>query len=183
MRSLLLTGLLLIAFGSAFGQSERRTVIDPEGTADFVETKGRNHAKLVFTTKRFEPSRHRIRQSKTCVMIDGRKPLGTDCGLPNVEISSMRLFWNGSEVAIPRRFYSDCYSPPFFKDYKNRGWMKNYLAIRFSDDARAVFVFLHAGDGAGVYDVVWTLGRGGNHSRFTNSGGDCSFLNFDCRAN
>ena len=183
MRLFLVIAVLLIFVGSGFGQSEGRTVIDPEGTADFVETRNDHRAKLAFTTRLFELARHRISHRKSCVIIDGRRPLGTDCGLPKVEISSMKLFWDGRQIAIPRRLYSDCYSPPYFKDYKKRGWMKNYLSIRFSDDMKAVFVFLHAGDGAGVYDVVWVFRKDGNHSRFTDSGGDCSFLNFDCRGN
>lgn len=51
--------------------------------------------------------------------------------------------------------------------------MKQFLEIRFSDDMKALFVFLHAGDGAGVYDVVWVLRKNGSHTRFTDSGGDC----------
>jgi hypothetical protein len=58
--------------------------------------------------------------------------------------------------------------------------MKNYLAIRFSDDLKGVFVFLAGGDGAGVYDAIWSLRKDGRHARFTNSGGDCGFLDFKC---
>jgi hypothetical protein len=59
--------------------------------------------------------------------------------------------------------------------------MDRYLAIKFSDDMKAAFIFLQAGDGAGAYDVVWVVKKDGRHTRFSNSGGDCSFLNFDCR--
>jgi len=38
-------------------------------------------------------------------------------------------------------------------------------------------------DFAGVYDVIWVLRKDGRHTRFTDSEGDCSFLNFDCRSN
>jgi hypothetical protein len=37
-----------------------------------------------------------------------------------------------------------------------------------------------AGDGAGVYEVIWVLRKDGRHTRFTESGGDCRFLNFEC---
>src|SRR6266513_1614867 len=121
MRFFLVTAVLLISVGSGFGQSEGRTVIDPEGTADFVETKNDHRVKLAFTTRLFELARHRISHTKGCVIIDGRKPLGTDCGLPTVEISSMKLFWDGRQIALPRRLYSDCYTPPYFKDYKKKG--------------------------------------------------------------
>jgi hypothetical protein len=39
----------------------------------------------------------------------------------------MKLFWDGRQIAIPRRLYSDCYTPPYFADYKKKGVMKNYL--------------------------------------------------------
>ena len=58
--------------------------------------------------------------------------------------------------------------------------MNKYLAIKFGDNMKSVFVFLHAGDGAAVYDVIWVLRSDGKHTKFTNSGGDCSFLNFNC---
>jgi hypothetical protein len=175
-------GLVCVGCAAA-AQTEKRTVVNPEGTARFEKAKGAHHVRLVFTTKRFRPAQHRLARSKTCVTIDGHVPLGTDCGVPQVEISAMRLFWDGKEISIPRRFYSDCYSPPFFKDYQAKGIMDRYLAIKFGDKTKAVFVFLHAGDGAGVYDVIWVLRKNGRHVRFTDGGGDCSFLNFDCRPN
>ena len=183
MRSLLGTAIILCIGCAAVAQNEKRTVINPEGTATFEETKGAHQVRVLFTTSVFHPAQHKIVQSKNCVTIDGHVPLGTDCGVPKVEISAMRLFWDGKEVPIPRRYYSDCYSPPFFKDYQEKGIMDRYLTIKFSDKSEAVFVFLHAGDGAGVYDVIWVLRKDGTHNRFTDSGGDCSFLNFDCRAN
>jgi hypothetical protein len=164
-------------------QDQKRTSINPEGTAEFIHTKDAHRVRLVFTTKRFRPEKHIILRTKNCVTVDGRLPLGTDCGVPMVEIALMRLFWDDKEIPVARHFYSDCYSPPYFEDYQKRGRMKQYLEIRFSDDMKSVFVFLHAGDGAGVYDVIWVLRKNGNHTRFTDSGGDCSFLNFDCRGN
>jgi hypothetical protein len=182
MRHLLVAlGFLSVIHANA-AQDQKRT-LNPEGTAEFTEAKDGHRVRLVFTTKRFKPEQHTIAPIKNCVTIDGRRPLGTDCGVPKVEISIMRLFWDGKEVPLARHFYSDCYSPPYFEEYQKKGWMKQFLEIRFSDDTKALFVFLHAGDGAGVYDVVWVLRKNGSHTRFTDSGGDCSFLNFDCRAN
>src|SRR5205085_10670584 len=96
-----------------------QTSIDPEGTAAFEKSEGAYHVMLLFTTKRFQPAQHRIvTRSNSCVIIDGQVPLGTDCGMPRVEISAMRLFWDGKSVPIPKRLYSDCYSPPFFSAYQ-----------------------------------------------------------------
>jgi hypothetical protein len=83
----------------------------------------------------------------------------------------LRLFFNGREVAVPRRLYSDCFDPSYGE---------GSLAVKFGDDPRTVFVFMHGSDGAGVYDVVWVLRRDGRHSRFANAGGDCGLFNFYC---
>jgi hypothetical protein len=55
--------------------------------------------------------------------------------------------------------------------------------VKFGEDARSVFVFMHGSDGAGVYDVIWVLRRDGRHSRFANAGGDCGLFNFYCGLN
>ena len=180
MRFILALFVLLLAAGNLVAQTEKPIRMDPEGTAEFTGSKGAHVAKLILTSKHFVPSAHRIVRTKDCFMIDGRRPIGTDCGVPGFEIASMRLFIDGKKVVIPKRLYSDCYNPPFFKDYKERGTMKNYLAIKFSDDLKSVFVFLTGGDGAGVYDAIWIFRKDGRHSRFTNSGVDCTFLNFGC---
>jgi hypothetical protein len=163
-------------------QSSERP-IQREGAAEFVTKKQNHTARIIFESKLLDPRKHKIRESGGCVTIDGHLPLGTDCGMPQVEIASMRFFFDGKEIPIPRKLYSDCYSPPYFKTYSDRGWIDKYLNIKFSDDLRSVFLFLAAGDGAGVYDAIWVLRKDGTHTRFTNSGGDCSFLNFECTPN
>ena len=179
MRSILTLLALLLAAGDPVAQTKLSRV-NPEGTAAFTVRQGAHSAKLIFTSRIFVPAAHRIVRTKDCVTIDGRKPIGTDCGVPTVEIASMRLFLDGKEIVIPRRLYSDCYQPPRFGQSKE-GSKNNNVAIRFSDDLNAVFVFMAASDGAGVYDAIWILRKDGRHSRFTNSGEDCRFLNFDCR--
>lgn len=182
MRSILLTlFVLLFAASDLIAQTEKPIRINPAGNAEFTVSEGIHSAKLILTTRRFVPSAHKIVRTKDCVIIDGRKPIGTDCGVPLSEIASMRLLFDGKEIVIRRNLYSDCYNPPPFEEYKKREWINDYLAIKFSDDLNAVFIFLKGGDGAGVYDAIWIFRKDGRHSRFTNSGVDCTFLNFDCR--
>jgi hypothetical protein len=183
MRTVVTLVLVVFAGHGVFAQDAKRIIVNPEGAAEFTEKKGIHDVRLILASRIFNQSRHRIGRARGCVTIDGRAPLGTDCGLPKVEIASMRLFLDGKRIPIPRGLYSDCYSPPFFKDYQARGIMNKYLAIKFGDDMSSVFVFLAAGDGAGVYDVIWVLRKDGNHTRFTNSGEDCGFLNFNCKPN
>jgi len=180
MRSILTLLVILFAADNLVTQTEKPSRTNREGTAEFTVSKAAHSAKLIFTSRIFVPSAHRIVRTKNCVTIDGRKPIGTDCGVPGVEIASMRLFFDGEEIVIPKRLYSDCYEPPRFGEFKE-GSKNNNVAIKFSDDLKAVFVFMAGSDGAGVYDAIWILRKDGRHSRFTNSGGDCRFLNFDCR--
>jgi hypothetical protein len=86
----------LIGAGNMAAQSDKRDVINPEGTAEFTASKGAHKAKLIFTAKRFVAANHKIVRTKDCVTIDGRVPIGTDCGVPKVEIASMRLILDGS---------------------------------------------------------------------------------------
>jgi len=145
------------------------------GTFRFVTKKGSDKATLVLKTKAFDRSKHKVRMEKDgdglVTMIDGRTAYGTDASIPGVEIESLKLHFNGREIPIPRKLYSDCFNP------STEG---SSLAVKFSDDSQSVFVFMHGGDGAGVYDVIWVLRMDGRHSRFTNVGGDCGLFNFDC---
>jgi hypothetical protein len=179
MRLSLTLFVLLLFAGNLVAQTEKPTRVTPTGTAEFTVRKGAHIAKVIFTSKTFVPSAHKIVPTNDCLTIDGKRPIGTDCTVPSAEIALMRLFIDGKEIVIPKRFYSDCYQPPRFGEYKE-GLKNNNVAIKFSDDLQAVFVFMAASDGAGVYDAIWTFRRDGRHSRFTDSGGDCSFLNFDC---
>jgi hypothetical protein len=179
MRLSLTLFVSLLVAGNLVAQTEKPGRVTPQGTAEFTVRNGAHKAKVIFTSKIFVPSAHKIVRTKDCLTIDGKKPIGTDCTVPSAEIASMRLFIDGKEIVIPKRLYSDCYQPPRFGEYQE-GLRNNNVAIKFSDDLQAVFVFMAASDGAGGYDAIWTFRRDGRHSRFTNSGGDCVFLNFDC---
>lgn len=179
MRLSLTLFFLLLFAGNLVAQTEKPGRGTPTGTAEFTVREGAHIAKVIFTSKTFVPSAHKIVRTKDCLTVDGKKPIGTDCTVPSAEIASMRLFIDGKEIVIPKRLYSDCYQPPLFGLHQE-GSKDNRVAIKFSDDLQAVFIFMAASDGAGVYGAIWTLRRDGRHSRFTDSGGDCSFLNFEC---
>jgi len=179
MRLSLTLFVSLFVAGNLVAQTEKPGHVTPQGTAEFSVRAGAHIAKVIFTSKIFAPSAHKIVRTKDCLTIDGKKPIGTDCTVPSAEIASMRLFIDGREIVIPKRLYSDCYQPPRFGEYQE-GLRNNNVAIKFSDDLQAVFVFMAASDGAGVYNAIWTFRKDGRHSRFTNTGGDCAFLNFDC---
>jgi len=92
--------------------------------------------------------------------------------MPVVEIASMRFYFDGKEVPVTKHLFTDCYNPDL-ADYPAENF-----AIRFSDDMQGVFVFMSGSDGAGSYQVIWTLRKDGRHSRFSGACGDCGFIDF-----
>src|SRR6266850_7655411 len=114
MRLSLTLFVLLFFAGNLVAQTEEPRRGTPTGTAEFNVREGAHTAKVIFTSKTFVPSAHKIVRTKDCLTIDGSKPIGTDCSVPSAEIASMRLFIDGREIVIPKRLYSDCYQPPFF---------------------------------------------------------------------
>jgi hypothetical protein len=149
------------------------------GTFSFETRRDSHVAKIVFRTKSFNRSEHKVIQgADQCVKIDGHEPLGTDCGMPSVELTSMRLYFDGREIPIPRRLYADSYQPALRKDYSSADYKNHYFALRIGDDLQSVFAFMSGGDGAGSYQVLWVLRKDGKHSRFSGSCGDCGFIDF-----
>jgi hypothetical protein len=145
------------------------------GSFRFSTQRGAHRAALILKTKAFDPSEHRMRLKMFgelgLTTVDGRVALGAEGGTPLVEIESFRFILDGKEVRVPRSLYSDCFNP---------STDPAALVLKFGQDARSVFVFMHGSDGAGVYDVVWVLRKDGRHSRWANAGGDCGLFNFNC---
>ena len=102
--------------------------------------------------------------------IDGRPPLGTDGGIPQTEIESVRLYIDGKEVPVPKDLYSDCYEPSFESNAS--------FAAKFADNLEGVFVFMNGSDAAGSYQVLWVFRRDARHSRFSGACSDCGFIDF-----
>ncbi len=166
MRTLILAFLFLLASANTLAQSKRI------GTFEFVEKKANHTAKMIFKTKSFSRSNHKIASSREGLVstIDGRSPLGTDGNLPHIEIESVKLYLDGRDVLIPKRLYSDCYEPSF--------QLNDSFAIRFADNSEGLFVFMDGSDAAGSYQVVWVFRKDGNHSRFSGACSDCEFIDF-----
>jgi len=142
----------------------------------FVTKRGGHAARVVFKTRPFDPSAHRITKRKGCPRVDAREALGTDCNLPRLEITSFEFFFDGKRVPLPRSLYQDCYEPPFGNGVGED--IQNYLAVRIGDDLKSVFVFMAGGDAAGSYQILWALKPDGNHSRFSGVCSDCGFIDF-----
>ncbi len=108
MKSLLIGLVILISLMSDFAQSKRI------GTFQFEKMNGHHAARVIFSTKPFQRSNHKITgDDKYQTKVDGRLAIGTDGNIPSVEIASMKLYFDGKEMKIPSRLYSDCYEPNF----------------------------------------------------------------------
>jgi len=179
MNRLLAASILLIIGSNAIAQSKAI------GTFQSTNRRRNHQARIVFKTKPFQSSnhaitladqrylkRHQTTLSGTAALvtkIDGRDPLGVDGTIPRVEIRSVLLSFDGVQVQVPRRLYSDCYNPNFGK---------NYLATKFGDDGESLLVFMAGGDAAGSYQVIWVLRKDGHHSRFASACSDCDYTGF-----
>ncbi len=175
MKKIILLASLLLPVAAA-GQGQNI------GTFHFSDQNNDHAATLVVTTKAFVRSEHQVTFASeeylkkhgfsptkgvfVVTKIDGRKPLGTDGEIPRVGISSMVVSFRGKRTQIPRSLYTDCFNPNF---------KKTGFVAKLNDAGDALFVFMAGSDGAGGYEVMWTLRRDGHHSRFVHDCSDCRF--------
>lgn len=159
MRSLIVAALLLAGSADVLAAPVRKSF-------QFVSKKGGHEARVVFTTRPFDRSAHRITKQKGCPRIDGRAALGTDCSIPRFEIASIGFSFDGKRVPLLKSLYQDCYEPPF-KNGSGQADIAGYFAVRIGDDLKSVFIFMDGGDAAGSYQVLWALKPNGKHSRFS----------------
>jgi hypothetical protein len=146
--------MFLFLLISSAGVSARSKKIE---TFQFEKQAGSHVARVVFRTRKFTRARHRstvVVRGQT--MVDGRPAIGTDGNIPGVEIVSMRFYLDGKEIKIPRRLYADCFDPHFGNDYVN---------LEFERGFGSVTIKMSGSDGAGSYQAVWRLRKGGRHRR------------------
>jgi hypothetical protein len=143
-------GVLIIS-ASALAQANKT------GTFKFEKKAGSHLVRVVFHTRTFERSRHKITGDATHqTSIDGRPAIGTDGNFPKVEIDSMRVYFDGQEIKIPSRLYADCFEPHLDKDD---------VKLKVGSDFQSVTIEMLGSDGAGGYEMTWRLKKNGRHSR------------------
>jgi len=163
---IILSGLVCFLHGQ---QGKNQTAAPAERV--FEAKKGGHRARLAIRTRPFSRDTHRIEQSQDGgFLVDGKVALGTDGGIPKIEIERMDLVFDGKTVAIPAELYRDVFEPKL---------IEKHFAIRLGDDLASLFVFLGGSDGAGSYQLLWVFRRDGNHSRFSVPCPDCQFIDFE----
>jgi hypothetical protein len=152
MKKLFALLIILISLTNILAQSKRI------GTFQYQKKKGSHLARIIIFTRAFDSSKHKKTYDENSGknLIDGRVAYGAE-GMPKAEIQSIKFFFDGREIKVPRWLYADCYDPNF--DSTN-------FRIRFGRERQEVFVTMSGADGAGGYEVVWVLRKNGRHSRF-----------------
>jgi hypothetical protein len=150
MKKLAIVIILLVGFANAFAQSKR------VGTFRFETKKTGHSAKVIFRIEAFDPTKKVSYDPKIGNTVNGQKVYGAE-STPEAEIASVKLFFDGRQIKIPGRLYSDCYDPNL---------RDNPLTIRFGRDFQTVRVSMGGSDGAGGYRVTWVFRTNGRHTRF-----------------
>ena len=157
MRATSATFLVLLISAGVSAQSKGTE------TFRFEKKAGPHVARVVVRTKRFTRAGHRsTRVVRGQTMIDGRPAIGTDGNIPGVEIASMRFYFDGKEIKVPRRLYADCFDPHFGDEY---------VTLEFEREFRGVVITMSGSDGAGGYQAIWRLSEDGRHRRSIVPGG------------
>ena len=150
MKKLAIVTIFLVGFANASAQSKR------VGTFRFQAMKTGHSAKVIFHIKAFDPTKKVSYDPNIGNTVNGQKAYGAE-STPEAEIASLKLFFDGVQMKIPRRLYSDCYDPNL---------RENPLTIRFGRDFQTVRVSMGGSDGAGGYRVTWVFRKNGRHTRF-----------------
>ena len=142
----------LLLSGSSISSQPKRI-----GTFQYQKQTSGHVAKVVFRTRSFDSAKNKVGyDDKIGNTVNGRRAYGAE-SIPKAEIASLKVFFDGREVQVPRHLYSDCYDPNFGNEY---------IKLSFSRDFSKLFVSMSGSDGAGGYEVVWVIRRNGRASRF-----------------
>jgi hypothetical protein len=117
-----------------------------------------NPVTITFHLDYFHSSEHVIKsENQYVVKIDGKRPLGTDGGVPLVEMKSIDIVWAGKKVPVPKELFRNCYQPNFY--------YPSYWSL-IDQKGKGIVFYLEGGSGAGSYCVCWVFRKNGNHMRF-----------------
>lgn len=162
MKIFLVAFVLLIVVVSGAAQQKKDTF-------EFVKRSNSHTVRLVFKTRPFVRDNHKVEMGKAGTKVDDCFALGTDGNAPRTESASVRFFFDGMEVSVPKNLYSDCFEPNLEADN---------FRIKFGDDGESLMAFMAGGDAAGGYQIYWILRKDGKHSRFSEPCSDCDYTGF-----
>ena len=123
---------------------------------NFMTFEGSN-IKVVITTGRFDPAKHKItRDEEHVVKIDNRPYYGYYGQMPNNHITAVTILVDKDTVPIPPTAYTDLCNVSFtYRD--NSGTERSNNAVYLSKDNRKMYVYLLNKDGKGGYEATWVI--------------------------
>ena len=115
------------------------------------------NVKVVITTARFDPEKHKItRDEDHVVKIDNKPYYGNYGEMPNNHITSVAVVVDKDSVDIPPAAYTDLCNVSFtYRD--NSGTERSNNGVYRSKDNRKIYVYLLNKDGKGGYEVTWVI--------------------------
>lgn len=115
------------------------------------------NVKVLITTSRFDPSKHKItKDEEHIVKIDNKPYYGSYGQMPNNHIAAVTILVDKDTVAIPPTAYTDLCNVSFtYRD--NSGTERSNNGVYLSKDNRKIYVYLLNKDGKGGYEVTWVI--------------------------
>lgn len=116
------------------------------------EYKGKDFT-FAITSIPFKPADHKLERNEdgALIKIDGHDINGTDGNIPKMEVSAITITLKGKKVTVPKALYQDLYEPH-----------KKFTILH---DNKYFYVHAYGSDGAGGYEIVWTIDPKGSVSR------------------
>lgn len=114
---------------------------------------------------KYKPFDRAIHGFASDTAVKEKRLVGTDFSVPDREFEYFKAFFDGKEIAIDKKWYTDLYNPNF---------ADGFFRIAIGDDLKSLFVFMNGASAAGHYDALWVFRQDGNHSRFVTRVSDMS---------
>lgn len=161
------TFYLLFYVSNAIGQ-----VADYPTTYEQTIATGANSISIEIKEQPFVDSSHRLDEKNW--KIDGDGPIGVDGHEvhPKFEISSIAVIWNSKKITIPKKLYSDCYSPALKKISNPSKLSAEGIRATISSSGKSILISMTSYRWSSCpYQIHWIISENGDCDRFVIIGG------------
>lgn len=122
-------------------------------TLELNEIREDGKYKVIIKYKRFDKNNHKLQfKRQALIKVDNEKCYGTDGTMPRVEISSISLFELDKEYKFPISQYVSLFNPLLGE----RFYARNFSV---KEKGSHIEIMLNGGDGAGSYEVKWSVSK------------------------
>lgn len=117
----------------------------------------------------FEKSLHKIQAGNGNVAstIDGVEPWGSDGMIPQTELATFTVKWDGKNIPVPEKLWKDCFNL-YLQPYQEPKFPEpgDEPFVKVTEDGNYAIFSFSGSDGAGAYGVTWILAKNGQHARW-----------------